>query len=138
MLPRTRSEKRSPCTKRRFSALEFDPSGKYLATGDDAGACFVWDLSREKPLARPVTEKNQVKALAFLHGASQLLTAYADGQIEVSECASGLVTAKYRLPRGRRITSGAISPGPETLRCRHGRRAHRRHRSDRAGPSRPD
>ncbi len=110
MLPRTRSEKRSPCTKRRSARLEFDPSGKYLATGDDAGACFVWDLSREKPLARPVTEKNQVKALAFLHGASQLLTAYADGQIEVSECASGLVTAKYRLPRGRRITSGTISP----------------------------
>ena len=95
--------------KAQVSAVEFDPSGKYLATGDDAGACFVWDLSREKPLARPVTEKNQVKALAFLHGASQLLTAYADGQIEVSECASGLVTAKYRLPRGRRITSGAVS-----------------------------
>ena len=96
--------------KAQVSAVAFDPSGKYLVSGDDVGACFLWDLSGENPAARPLTERSQVRTLGFLHGASQLLTAYSNGQIEVSERASGSVSVKCQLSGDRRITSGAVSP----------------------------
>ena len=96
--------------KAQVSAAAFDPTGKYLATGDDDGRCFVWDLSKEQPVAWPVTERDQVKGVGFLHGASQLLAAHSNGHIEVGERADRLVTMKYRLPGDRRITSGAVSP----------------------------
>ena len=95
--------------KVQVSAASFDPAGKYLATGDDDGGCFVWDLNQESPVARPVTEHSQVMALGFIHGPSRLLTAYSNGQIEVSEGAGRLVTMKHRLAGGQRITSGAVS-----------------------------
>ena len=124
--------------KAQVSAASFDPAGKYLATGDDDGGCFVWDLNQESPVARPVTEHSQVMALGFIHGPSRLLTAYSNGQIEVSEARQP--PGNDEAPSCRRPADYERRriPRPEIFRCRHSRRTNPRHRNDRSDSTCPD
>ena len=59
-------------------ALAFDPSGRRLASGDEAGEVLLWDVTDGKILGREAPGEGAVRSIAFLADGSTLAVGRGD------------------------------------------------------------
>jgi serine/threonine protein kinase/WD40 repeat protein len=79
-------------------ALTFDPTGKQLACGDEAGKVVVWDLASRRPLQQFATGSN-IWSIVYLEHPHRLVTHGKDA-VFLFNLESGKMEQKVDLPGG--------------------------------------
>lgn len=68
----------------RVNAVAFSPNGKILASGGDDQTIQLWDVTRGRPLRKPITDNSdKVEALTFSPDGRTLASATADGMLQL-------------------------------------------------------
>lgn len=88
--------------------LEFDPTGRLLASGSQDQTAILWDAATFRPLRALRGHQAEVRALAFLPGGQRLVTISGDGSLRLWDAATGAEVGRYQ---GRiRLNALAVSP----------------------------
>ena len=69
--------------------VEFDPTGRLLATGDRKGTAIVWDIAAGKRLAGFHEDEDPVNAVAFFAEDSRLIVGRHSGRMRIRDVESG-------------------------------------------------
>jgi WD40 repeat protein len=82
------------------SALAFDESGQWVASGDDSGNLVVWNLATNRSL-RQLTTGSAIRSIAFLDGGRRLVT-HGHDSVLLCDLQTGEVERRVRLQEGIR------------------------------------
>jgi WD40 repeat protein len=101
--------------KQQFTALAFSPSGRLLASGDTGGAIGLWDTTTGQKI-HTIDGPEAVQALTFIQDERQLVCAFRDGSLSISDVFSGRST-NFALTdnAGSDVTTLAWSPKGQLL-----------------------
>ena len=93
--------KRLPRSSHRgVRALAFDPTGRRLASGDDAGTVLLWDVAGEKVLRRENPDGSKVTSVAFVNEGRHLLVGHLEGTVALFDLEGPSPNRLIKLPRG--------------------------------------
>ncbi len=91
------------------TALDFDPDGTFLATGDGKGAVRLWDLRSGRVLRTFSGHKDVITSVAFSPSGSLLLTASRDHEVRIWNAQTGVSTQVIRWHFGP-VGASSFSP----------------------------
>ena len=76
--------------------IDVDPSGKWIAAGDNDGAIVLYDAATGEKLRTMTGPRSQIRALAFSPDGALIATAPVFGPVRIWDASSGRATSLLR------------------------------------------
>ena len=100
-----------------ISGVAWNPAGTLVATSDQNGSTYVWQVPADRLALAPLTAPGAGNAYytAFSPGGGELATGYQDGSVDLWSVPSGRLIAAFTQPSGGQVDTVAFSPNGGTL-----------------------